>query len=51
MSLERKAGHKEGLTESIQIIEELKLGRLTPEDIASKFNTELDFVIKLKELI
>jgi hypothetical protein len=50
MSLERKAGHKEGRTESIQIIEELKRGLLSPEDIASKFNTELDFVMKLKEL-
>jgi predicted transposase/invertase (TIGR01784 family) len=50
MSLERKAGHKEGRTESIQIIEELKKGLLSPEDIASKFNTELDFVMKLKEL-
>ncbi len=66
MSLERKAGWKEGIEEgiakgeeqgkqvgletSLQIIQEIKKNILSPEDIAVQFNTNLEIVLSLKSL-
>ena len=54
MTIEREEGRMEGkeigLNTSLQIIEEIKKNKLTPEEIATSFNIKLDLVLKLKEL-
>ena len=62
MTIEREEGRKEGeangkeigkeigLNTSLQIIEEIKKNKLTPEEIATHYNIKLDLVLKLKEL-
>jgi flagellar biosynthesis/type III secretory pathway protein FliH len=67
MSMERKAGWKEGIEEgiakgeeqgkqvgletSLQIIQEIKKNILSPEEIAIQFNTNLEIVLSLKSLV
>jgi predicted transposase YdaD len=63
MTIEREEGRKEGeangkeigkeigLITSLQIIEELKNNKLTPEEIAARFNIKLDLILKLKGLL
>jgi hypothetical protein len=67
MSLERKAGWKEGIEEgiakgeeqgkqvgletSLQIIQEIKKNILSPEEIAVQFNTNVEMVLSLKSLV
>ena len=63
MSLERKAGWKDGIAEgeqkgkqigletSLQIIQELKRNILSPEEIAIKLNTNVEMVLSLKSMV
>jgi hypothetical protein len=67
MSLERKAGWKEGIAEgmakgeeqgkqvgletSLQIIQEIRRNTLSPEEIAVQFNTNIEIVLRLKSLV
>jgi len=67
MSLERKAGWKEGIEEgiakgeeqgkqvgletSLQIIQEIRRNTLSPEEIAIQFNTNVEMVLSLKSLV
>jgi len=63
MSLERKAGWKEGVAEgeelgkqigletSLQIIQEIKKNILSPEEIAIQFNTNVEMVLSLKSIV
>jgi predicted transposase YdaD len=67
LSLERKAGWKEGIEEgiakgeeqgkqvgletSLQIIQEIKKNILSPEEIAIQFNTNVEMVLSLKSLV
>jgi predicted transposase YdaD len=55
MDLVRQEGKKEGLQEGLsnflQIIEALKKQEETPEEIALRFNTNLEIVLRLQSLI
>jgi predicted transposase/invertase (TIGR01784 family) len=63
LSLERKAGWKEGVAEgeelgkqigletSLQIIQEIKKNILSSEEIAIQFNTNVEIVLSLKSLV
>jgi len=67
LSLERKAGWKEGVVEgiakgeeqgkqvgletSLQIIQEIKKNILSSEEIAVQFNTNVEMVLRLKSLV
>ena len=63
LSLERKAGWKEGVAEgeelgkqigletSLQIIQEIKKNILSPEEIAIQFNTNIEIILSLKSLV
>jgi predicted transposase YdaD len=67
LSLERKAGWKEGIEEgiakgeeqgkqvgletSLQIIQEIKKNVLSPVEIAVQFNTNVEIVLSLKSLV
>ena len=51
MTIEREEGKKIGLETSLQIIEALKNKTQTTEEIAKQFNTDLEVVLKLKNVI
>jgi predicted transposase YdaD len=47
----KEEGLQEGLSTSLQIIEALKKQEETPEDIALRFNTNIEIVLRLQSLI
>ena len=51
MTLERREGREEGISLSFQILEELKKNVLSPEEIALKFDTDIELVLKVKSML
>ncbi len=51
MTLERREGREEGISLSFQILEELKKNVLSPEEIALKFDTDIELVSKVKAML